>query len=420
MQDRRAMVLLAALGVMLLAGADWPQFRGPKGSGVSDAKGLPETWKDGENVVWKQRLPGPGGSSPIVVGDKIFLTCYHAEGLVAGESGEAKNLQVHLLCLRAADGSVLWDKATPADQPEQAYKGFLSLHGYASSSPASDGQQVYVFFGRSGVRAYDSNGNERWQAKVGEKTHEWGSGTSPVLCGDVVIVNASVESNSVVALDKASGKEVWRTGGIYMSWSTPVIVDVAGGQQEVVVSMKGKAIALEPKTGAKLWECATIDDYVCPAVIAQDGVVYVSGGRKPSTLAIRAGGKGDVTQSHVLWQIRKAPKVPTPLIDQGLLYWVDDKGSAMCVKADSGKIVYSERLDIKGGGDKVYASLVLGDGKLYAVSRQGVTVVLAAGEEFRELARNELGDQSVFNATPAISGNRLLIRSDSSLYCVGK
>jgi outer membrane protein assembly factor BamB len=405
---------------MILAGADWPRFRGPQGLGVSDAKSLPETWKEGENVAWKQKLPGPGASSPIVVGDKIFVTCYQAEGLVPGESGEAKKLQDHLICVRAADGSVVWDKSVAAEQPEQAYKGFLTLHGYSSGTPASDGKLVYVFFGRSGMRAYDLDGNERWHVKVGEKTHEWGSGTSPVLCGDVVIINASVESGAMVGLDKASGKQLWRAEGIVQSWSTPAVVDVAGGRQEVVVSMKGKAVAFDPKNGKKLWECETINDYVCPSVIAKDGVVYVSGGRKPSTLAIRAGGQGDVTKSHVLWQIRKAPKVPTPLLCNGLLYWVDDKGSAMCVKADNGQIVYTERLDFPGGGDKVYASLVFGDGKLYAVSRQGLTVVLAGGEVFRELARNDLGDKSVFNATPAVSGGQLLIRSDSFLYCVGK
>jgi outer membrane protein assembly factor BamB len=163
-----------------------------------------------------------------------------------------------------------------------------------------------------------------------------------------------------------------------------------------------------------------VADYVCPAVIAHEGVVYIAGGRKPQTFAIRAGGRGDVTETHTLWEARKSTKVPTPLYYDGRLYWINEKGIATCLDAKTGEVVYEERLKIEGRGDKVYASAVLADGKLYYVTRQGGTIVLGAGPEFHELARNDLGDQSIFNATPVVSNGQLLIRSDRFLYCIGK
>jgi len=270
------------------------------------------------------------------------------------------------------------------------------------------------------VFAYNLDGDVLWKAGVGDGVHEWGSAASPILYQNLVIVNASVESKSLVALDKATGKEVWRVDGSNRSWSTPVIVDLPDGKQELVLSVQGKVLGFAPATGKKLWECDGIPDYVCPAVVAHEGVVYVTAGRKPMSVAVRAGGQGDVTQTHRLWQITKGSKVPTPVYCEGRLYWVDQTGMAACVDAKSGEVVYSHRLEIRGAGDKVYASLVLGDGKLYCVTRQGGAIVFGPGPEFKELARNDLGDESIANATPAIAGGRLFLRSDRFLYCIGK
>jgi outer membrane protein assembly factor BamB len=294
------------------------------------------------------------------------------------------------------------------------------LHGYASATPTSDGSAVYAFFGSSGVAAFRLDGEPLWRADVGEGTDNGGSATSPILFDDLLIVNASVESGSILALDKASGSEVWRTPGIVRSWSTPLIVDVPGGGRELVVSMENKTLGLDPATGRQLWECASVEDYVCPAVIAHNGVVYVTGGRTPYTMAVRAGGRGDVTRTHRLWNVSTASKVPTPLVHDGHLYWIDQQGVAVCLDAATGRAIYQERLEIEGQRDKIYASLVLADGKLFGVSRLGGTVVLAAKPEFEQLARNDLGDESVFNATPVPDGGRLLIRSDRFLYCIGK
>ncbi|OHB82319.1 MAG: hypothetical protein A2V98_10175 [Planctomycetes bacterium RBG_16_64_12] len=411
----------AALVALLLVAADWTRFRGPDAEGVSDDAGVPATWSAEENVVWKTPLPGFGASSPITLGERIFLTCYSGYGLNADEPGDPENLQLHVLAIHRADGKIAWEKTTKARLPEKPYdEGFIRLHGYASATPATDGKAVFAFFGRSGVLAYSLDGEPLWQAYVGDETHPWGSGTSPVLFKNLVIVNASIESQSVVALDNSSGQEVWRVGGIQRSWSTPLVVDVPGGAPELVVSMEGKVLGIDPATGEELWQCAGVKDYVCPAVVAHDGIVYVTGGRNPQTFSIRAGGRGDVTATHLLWEINTASKIPTPLYHDGHLYWIDNRAVAFCASAETGEAVYEERLEVSGRGDKVYASLVLVDGKLFGVTRENGTVVLAAGPEFKLLAQNDLGDSSIFNATPVPGNGQLLLRSDRFLYCIGK
>lgn len=410
----------AVLSAVLLSGADWPRFRGPDGAGTSGDKTSPVIWSSGENVAWKTALPGYGASSPITLGDKVFVTCYSGYGLDQDQPGDVKNLRLHLLAIDRANGKILWSKTQDSGIPEQEYRGFIALHGYASSTPATDGQTLFAFFGRTGVFAYSLTGEPLWRASVGERTHSWGSGASPIVWNNLVIVNASIESNSLVALDKATGKEVWRTQGIQETRGTPLVVDLGGGRQELVVSMKGRVLGLDPATGGKLWDCQGVQDYICPSVIGNQGVVYITAGRKPQTLAIRAGGKGDVTATHTLWTLDKSPKVATPLYYEGHLYWVGHQGHAVCVKADTGKVVYEQKLDISGKGDKVYASLVAAGNKFYAVTRQDGAFVLAAGPDFAELAHNRLDDKSVFNATPAVADGRLLVRSDRCLYCIGK
>lgn len=413
---------LFAVSVLVSLAADWPRFRGPEGTGVSDETAVPVEWSASEGVRWKTPLPGRGASSPITLGDRIFLTCYSGYGMDEDNPGSLQDLTRHILCVGRADGNVLWEKTVKALLPEQQYQGFAALHGYASSTPVTDGEAVYAFFGRSGVYAYSLDGEPLWHTVVGEglHSHGWGSGASPIVHGDLVIVNASVESQAVVALDKKTGKEAWRVGGVEESWSTPLVAQVPGGGEELVVNGKGKVLGLDPKTGGQLWHAAGIKSYVCPAVIAHDGVAYVSGGRPPEMLAIRLGGRGDVTKTHVLWSRKKTAIVATPLYHDDHLYWINRQAVATCAKASDGETVYEERLDLGGRGDKIYASLVLAGGKLYGVSRQDGTVVLAAGDKFEPLAHNRLDDESVFNATPVVSNGDLLIRSDKFLYCIGQ
>ncbi len=416
--------LCVMLGLAFVAlpclGADWGRFRGPDGMGLAVGAAPPDRWSATENVVWKTALPGAGASSPIVVGDRVFVTCYSDYGLDPDEPGDVEKLKRHLVGIALADGKVLWDQAVPAKLPEQTFEGFVALHGYASPTPASDGTAIYVFFGRSGVYAYGLDGTLLWQADVGSRTHAWGSAASPLVWEGLVFVNASIESGAIIALDNKTGKEAWRVGGIQQSWSTPALASLPGGRTELVVSSYGRVRGLDPSSGEVLWECRGVNDYVCPAVVAHEGIVYVTAGRKPHTLAIRAGGKGDVSKTHVLWENNETPKVATPLVYDGHLYWVDNRGVATCVDGKTGKTVYKERLAVRGQGDKVYASPVLAGGKLFVPSRQDGTIVLVAGPEFREIGRSRLDDSSVFNATAAVVDDRLLVRSNRFLYCLGK
>lgn len=396
---------------------DWPAFRGPGGMGISTAKDLPVTWSDTKNIAWKIPLPGPGASSPIVFGDRIYLTCYTGFFVPGEEGGSQADLKRHLVALKRTDGSTIWDKPVAAKLPEEKS---IRDHGFAANTPAADADGIYVFFGKSGVFAFDHKGKEKWQADVGSTTHDWGTSASPVIYNDLLFINASVESDSLVALDRRTGKEKWRAGGIKESWNTPVVVTAKSGRKELIVACQGKVLAFEPQTGKPLWSCNTdIGWYMVPSVVAEDGVVYAFGGRSGvAALAVRAGGSGDVTESHRMWTSIKGSNVSSPVYLNGHLYWMhESRGIAYCAKADSGEIVYEQRLERAG---EVYSSALLANGKLYYLTREGRTFVLAAKPEFEQLSMNDLSDRSVFNGSPAVDGNRLLIRSDKFLYCIGK
>ena len=384
--------------------------------GVANAK-LPVTWNANQNIAWKTKLPGPGASSPVVFGDLIFVTS-HTGYFVPGESGGSlDDLQRHLIALKRTDGKIVWDRSLKAKLPEEER---IREHGFAASTPAVDSERVYAFYGKSGVFAFDHSGKQLWQADIGDRTHEWGSAASPVLYKDLVFINASVESDSLVALDRATGKEKWRAKGIKSSWNTPVLVKSASGRTELIVAIQGKVLAFDPDRGTPLWSCDTdITWYMVPSVIAANGVVYCLGGRSGiASLAVKAGGSGDVTDTHRLWTSKNGSNVSSPVYHDGHLYWAhDSRGEAYCAKADSGEIVYQTRLNRAG---QFYASSLLADGKLYYLTREGKTIVLAAKPEYEELATNDLRDGGVFNGSPVPDKNRLLIRSDKFLYCIGE
>lgn len=396
--------------------SDWSRFRGPTGMGASTATGLPLEWSDSKNVVWRTELPGPGASSPIVHGDRVYVTCYSGY-LVPGESGGSLNqLRRHLLAVNLSDGRILWERAVPATLPEEES---IREHGYAASTPVADEQRVYVFFGKSGVLAFDHKGNQLWQADVGSNTHGWGSAASPVLYKDLVLINASVESESLVALNRRNGQLIWRAGGIKESWNTPLVVKAVSGRDELIVAVLGHVLAFQPESGEPLWSCQTdIQWYMVPSVVAAEGIVYCLGGRSgTAALAVRTGGRGDVTATHRLWTSQKGSNVTSPVYLDGHLYWAhENQGIAYCAVAATGRIVYEQRLERAG---QVYASPLLAEGRIYYLTRGGKTFVLAARPEFQLLAVNDLADRSTFNGSPAVAGNRLLLRSDKYLYCLG-
>jgi len=400
------------------AADNWPQFRGRGGLGVSEAKGLPVRWSPRQNVVWKVELPGPGGSSPVVWGEHLFLTCYSGYG-VAGKAGDMSGLRRHLVCLSRATGRILWNRQIEPRAPEQEFGRRTQLHGYASSTSAVDGERVYVFLGTSGVFAFDHTGKPLWQADVGKGKHEYGSGTSLLLHRDLLIVNASVESGALLALDRRSGKEVWRTPGIEESWSTPLLVDLPGGRTELVVTMRGQVLGVDPANGQRLWTCRGVDDYMVPSPVAHEGVVYAVLGRDGAVLAVRAGGRGNVSNTHVLWRVSKGRSVASPVYYDGYLYFAAETlGVVRCLDAKTGQTIYEQRLDPAPG--EIYASPLIADGKLYYVSRQRGVYVLAVGPKFQQLAHNQLDDPGIFNASPVVIGNQLVLRADQYVYCLGE
>jgi len=417
------LTLFALTGSPALVHAeDWPRFRGPNGLAVSSEKGLPVAWSESEHLAWKTDLPGAGASSPIVFGDRVFVTCYSGYGVDPSEPGDVKDLTRHLVCLNLRDGKIAWQKSVPAKMPEDPFEGSLANHGYATNTPATDGQRIYAFFGKSGVLAFDWEGKQLWQTSVGtgSAVMGFGTGTSLILYQDLVIVNANAESERLVALDKQTGREVWKADakGYRGCWSTPVLLARSNGKQNLVVHMPDEIWALNPADGGLLWYCSGLPGNAASSVVAANEIVYAVGGDRgvSGSMAIRAGGRNDVSASHVLWKQSIGSYVPSPLVLNDLIYWVDDRGTAYCVKADTGEQVYRQRLTGAGG---VYASVVAGDGKLYAVTRRKGTFVLATGAKFKVLAQNRFAsDSGDFNASPAISHGCLVLRSNRSVYCV--
>ncbi len=411
------MVALVAL-VTTVSAADWPQFRGPGGSATSADTGTPVTWSGTEGIAWKTALPGAGTSSPILVGSRIFLTAYTGFNVPGEPDGSQETLRRHVLCLNRADGKILWKTDVPSKLPEE--NKIRDGHGYASSTPVSDGQSVFVFFGKSGVFSLDLAGKIQWHAEVGDGLNGWGSAASPILHGNLVIINASVESGSLIALDKRTGKEVWRAGGIKESWNTPVLATTPDGKTELVVAIFGKVLGFDPDKGTQLWSCETqIPWYMVPSIVAEKGVVYCIGGRSGGgALAVRTGGRGDVSGSHRLWVGKKGSNVSSPVVHAGHLYWANDSLPVVsCASAATGEVLYSERVP---GADQFYPSPVLADGKLYYLTRGGQVFVVAAKPAFELLATNKFGERAMFNSSPVVADRRVFVRSDRWLYCVGK
>jgi hypothetical protein len=415
----RTFTILALMGpVLLLAeGNDWRQFRGQGAAGASDVE-LPVRWSSRENLLWKTPITGRGASSPIVIGDRIFLTSFSGYGLDAADPGDRDQLRLHVICFDRETGKEQWNKSIPAAAAEQKSSRRVADHGYASNTPACDESGVYAFFGPSGVVAYTLEGEFKWQAEVGTKTAGFGSASSPTIYNDLVIVNASIESGTVYALEKTTGKKRWVIDDVERSWTTPLIANTADGKTELVINQKNIVRGFDPFSSEQLWVCHGIEDYIVPCAIAKDGIVYCLGGRSNRAIAIKLGGRGDVTESHRLWVSHIGANVTSPVLHNGRLYWSSDKGIASCLDAKTGDEVFRERLPTK---TRVYGSVILAGNKLYTPTRDAGVIVWATGDKFEQLSQNQFSDDNdPFNATPAITGNRMLLRTDSHLYCVAK
>ncbi|WP_372845671.1 PQQ-binding-like beta-propeller repeat protein, partial [Pontiella sp.] len=329
-----------------------------------------------------------------------------------------------LLCIHPDTGAILWSQEIPATHAEDGWSGWLREHGYASHTPVCDGDQVYVFCGKTGMVAFDMDGKETWRKNLGTMSanRRWGSAASPILYGDLLIVNASEESRSLYALDKKTGEEIWKyeSSKTELTYGTPALAELADGKKELCLAVPNEVWGLNPETGERLWWANTeMRGNVSPSLLAIKDTVYAFGGYpRLTTLAIRAGGQGDASGSNLLWRSQESSYVPSAVEQDGYLYWVGHKGEAFCMKADTGEMVYQQKLDA-GSGNAVYASATLADGKLYVPSRRNGTFVLAAKPSFELIACNRFdSDSSDFNGSAAISGGKIFLRSNETLYCI--
>lgn len=426
---------LWSLVLPLAAAADWPQWRGPEGTGAAPAADPPVRWSETENVRWKVPIPGRGNAAPIVWGDRVYvLTAVPVEGAKPPEPPAGADEQtrqqwmraVHpmkqrfvVMALNRRDGSVAWERTAVETVPA----GTTHQDGtWASASPVTDGEAVYAQFGSQGLYAYRLDGELLWQRDLGDMRtrNGFGEGSSPAVYGDKLVVNWDHEGDSFIfVLDKKTGETVWqKPRDEITSWSTPVIVEVSERPQAVVAAT-GKSRGYDLATGDVVWEAGGMTVNVIPTPVYGHGLVYLISGFRGSTLqAVRlASAKGEVAGTAAMaWAYdRDTPYVPSPLLYGDQLYFLKvNSGILSCLDAKTGEVLFNEqRLE---GIRNVYASPVGAGGRVYVVGREGTTVVLEHGREYKALALNTLDEG--FDASPAVAGDELYLRGSEHLYCL--
>ena len=433
----------AAMGVVALGAhmtaEDWPHWRGPALAGVSDETRLPERWSQTENVAWRTKLAGVGVSAPVVSGDRLFVTSQGGSGASRvgprlGQGADASpeersiggqvatppqrtgSVQFVVEALGATDGRKLWAVTLPAegDLPEVHDK-----HNLASASPVTDGERVYAVFGTGQVIALDVNGKQLWTRHLAKEFGPWdiiwGNGSSPVTHRGMLFVLAYHQSASyLLAMDGRTGKQLWKTDRpSHLSYSTPIVIQGPQGDELIVNSTVGIE-AFDPATGNALWYVNEPNQFPIPVPLFRDGLIYLSRGyRSGPFAALRPGGRGDISKTHVVWRVPNgAPYVSSIVYYDGLIYMAGDVGVVTCVDARTGDRVWRERL-----GGTFTASPIAGDGKVYVFSETGETIVLKAGRTPQVVARNRISGRIL--SSPAISQRRLFIRTDDQIIAIG-
>ncbi len=403
---RKTTAAAAELSVVLPspgAAKQWPRFRGPDGQGGAGDIPLPTTWdKDGRNIVWRTKLSGLGNSSPVIWGDHIFLT-----------SSSAKGAERFVHAFHRVTGKPLWTRQVPARDPEP---GVRDKNGYASATPVTDGERVIAFLGSCGIVCYDFDGKLLWHYDALKIKTTHGTGSSPVLYKDLVILaqDQNQADSIFLALDKKTGKPVWNAKrSKAMTWTTPTIARI-GERDELLIAGAQTVRSYDPNTGTELWSLQGPTVEVVPMVVVGKDLLYSSSGRNGPTLGFRPGVKGDVTQTHLVWRaVRGGPHVPTPALYKGRLYTGNDTGIISALDAETGKLIYLERVD-----DRFSASPIVAGDLLYFAGETGITYVVRAGDALDIVARNDLG--SPILASPAAVQGRLFIRTQYELVCIGK
>lgn len=428
MKTIRSFILVSVLTGSLWAVESWPQFRGPGGLATApEGARIPLVWGDKENLKWKTAMPGPGSSSPVFTGKRLFVTCYTGYGTSREEVGSARDLGRMLVCLDRGDGRVLWKKSIDLANPEDPYRGYLMEHGYASSTPATDGKNVFVFTGKSGLHAFTVEGKLRWSKLVGDRSsnRRWGSAASPVLYRNLVIINAADEARCLIAFDKDSGDEKWRyqSRELELAFGTPQITIAGDGSDELVLSIPHELFALDPATGKRKWLARTrVPGNVSPSVVITDDMICAFGGypRKMS-IGLKRGGSGDVT-GNLQWDSKVTTYVPTPLAYGKNLYWVNDSAEAICMDIATGKVMSKRTVAgiERSKRFSFYASMVRVGERLYAVSRHNGTFVFEANPGMKQIAQNRFDDRSDFSGTPALAKDGLYLRSGKFVYSISE
>ena len=405
------LLLLLALSIATSRASDWPCFRGPDRNGISPETKLPLTWSADQNIKWKVPLPAAGNSSPIVSGDRVFLTC--------AEDGQG--LKRSLYCFSRTDGKQLWVETVDYPSKEPTH----GRNPYCGSTPAADGKHVIVWHGSAGVHCYDYDGRETWSRDLGTFRHIWGYASSPVIYGDSVLLNCGPGANSfVIALSLADGHTLWKTdepngaddrnakGDWVGSWATPVVAKV-DGQDQVIIPQSRHVNAYDPKTGMVLWTCGGTGNLAYADVMLGDGVAIAASGYTGPAIGFKLGRSGDVTAANQLWRVERNPqRIGSGVVLGKYLYMVNEPGFC-CIELLTGREVWKERPQ----GQTFWASLVSAGDRLYVTSQKGVTYVFAADPtQFRLLATNNIGEGS--NSTIAVSDGQIFMRTFKSLYCI--
>jgi len=414
---RRLGILVVILLSFVAAHADnWPQWRGPNLNGVSNEKNLPLKWSTEDNIAWKLAMPGWSGSTPIIWGDRIFLNVADAENLF-------------LWCVDKLKGEVLWKQSLGGGNVK------MRKQNMSSPSPVTDGKSVYVMTGTGILKGFDFSGKELWsrdiQKDYGRFGLNWGYASSPLLFEDSLYVQVlhgmkTDDPSYVMRIDKRTGKTVWKvdrpTNAIRESpdsYTTPALLRY-GKTAEIVITGGDCVTGHDPATGKELWRANGLNPDNDPSyrIVASpiifDDIIYAPTRVRP-LLALKAGGRGDITTSHLLWSTMNGPDVPTPVTDGKYFYVVNDRGIVWCLDARTGAEVYGQQR-IKPA--TYSGSLVLADGKIYVTNEDGLTTVIAAGPKFEVLAENPLNDYCL--SSPAISDGQIFIRTAQALYCIGK
>lgn len=423
--------LLAAISLTGTARAEnWPSWRGPTGMGVSTEKDLPVKWSPTENVSWKVALPAPGNSTPIIWEDRVFITQAHdltqwppktpsnfAGGSSAGGHAIARKRSV--MCFGRADGKLLWQGDTTYDEPEMTHP----TNPLCSASPVTDGERVIACLGSAGLVCYDLDGKLLWKYEVGKLEHLWGTASSPILYGDLCIQWCGPGARQfLVAVNKKTGEKVWETpqeGGdtgitsrkFLGSWATPMIARV-GEQDQLLFPVPHALKAFDPLTGKELWSAARMSGNYCySSPFTVDGLAVY--GRS----VLRLGGSGDVSKDILRYRVGSM-YISTAVVQGEHLYTYNGVGVPECYEWKTGKELWKDQINERPGGKEAWGSPVHADGRIYITDRSGTTSVFAAGPKYEHLALNQLKEAT--NASIAISGGDIFIRTHKHLWCLGK